>query len=111
MRFGQQQRGLLMPGEHGFHRELGQRLHPGENGQSKALGDEELCGFGAPGNQDGGEQDARSGPQRVPRDCERTSGSAATSRSSSATSATTAAGAYAKRSRASECHVPSRVSY
>ena len=63
----EQKIGLLFPGEDGFDGELGQRLHPRENGEGEALRDEKLRGLRAPGNQQRGKQDAGSGPQGGPR--------------------------------------------
>ncbi len=59
----QQQVSLLVPGEHGFDRELRQRLHPREHGQREPLRHEILRGFRGPGDHQRGEQDGRSGPQ------------------------------------------------
>ncbi len=63
---GQQQAGLLLPGQHGFDGELRQRLHPCEDGQSETLRDEKLRRFRAPGDQSKTRQDARGCPERRP---------------------------------------------
>ena len=57
---------MLTPGEDGFDGEFGQRLHPCEDGQRKALGDKELGGFGTPGDEHGGDDDAGCGPEDGP---------------------------------------------
>ncbi len=49
--------------QHGFHGEFRQGLQPRQDRQGEALGDEELRRFGGPGDQHGGGQNARRGPQ------------------------------------------------
>jgi hypothetical protein len=62
---GGHERHVLVPGDHGLDRELGQHLDPREQRQRQSLGDVELGGLGPPGHHEGAGQDGRECPDRL----------------------------------------------
>ena len=74
---GGHQRDVAIPRDDGFDRELGQHLDPGEQREGESLGDVELRGLRAPGDEEGAQQHGREGPQRLERRLSRVDGGVA----------------------------------